>query len=67
MIHWYINEAQADYIFRCLGTRPWVEVNALMNDLHAQANPPREPANPAPPAVWQASDGAIPEPPVPLP
>jgi hypothetical protein len=51
MIHWYINEQQADYVFKCLAQRPFGEVNALINDLYAQANPPKEPANPAVPAA----------------
>ena len=51
MIHWYINEQQADYVIKCLAQRPFGEVNALINDLYAQANPPMEPANPAPAAA----------------
>ncbi len=44
MIHWKIDEKEADYVLQCLQQRPFVEVNALVHKLIQQANtPPSQP------------------------
>jgi hypothetical protein len=50
MIQWNITEKQADQILQTLATRPFAEVNELIQELLRQAQKPR-PLEVVPPVV----------------